>query len=74
MINVREKCEVAWAFNLFSKTCYSGTVMREGAEKASVEQYIGKYQNNIANFRKYWTYNETGKLPEIKKNVAIFEK
>ena len=45
-----------------------------GAEKASVQQYIGECQNNIANCSKGRMYSETARVPGINKYVAKYEK
>ena len=50
---------------MFTESSGSGTVMRQGAEQASVQQYIGKYQNNIANCSKGRMYSETGGVAGI---------
>ena len=49
-------------------------VMRQGAEQASVQQYIGEYQNNIANCSKGRMYSETGIVPGINKYLAKYKK
>ena len=59
---------------MFSKSCGSATVMRQEAEKASVQQYIGKYQNNIANCSNGMMYSGKGRVSEINKYVAKYEK
>ena len=48
--------------------------MRQGAEKPSVQQYIGEYQNNMANCCKGKMYSETRRVSVINKYVAKYEK
>ena len=62
MVSVMEKSDVARTINMFSKSCGSATVIRQGPEQASGQQYIGKYQNNIANCSKGRMYSETRRV------------
>ena len=56
--------------NMFSKSCGIATLMRQMAEKDSVQQYIGKYENNIANCSKGSMYTEIGSVSGMNKYVA----
>ena len=58
---------------MLSKSCGSFSVIRQGAEKASIQQYIGKYQINITNSNQGKIYSETWWVSLINKYVAKYE-
>ena len=58
MVHVREKWQSAGKINKFNKSQGSARIKRHEAEKASVQQYIGKYQKNITNGSKGRMYSE----------------
>ena len=59
---------------MFKKSWGSARVMRQGAEKASVQQYIGKYQKTIVSGSKGRMYSEIGTVSGIIKCVAKYVK
>ena len=59
---------------MFNKSRGSARVMRQGAKKASVEQYKDKYQKNIGIGSKGRMCSEIGGVSEINKYVAKYEK
>ena len=64
MVNVREKWESAGKINtLYISEC-SAKVMREGVDKASVQQYIGMFQKNIAKVLKVGRTVKQGECQE----------
>ena len=58
-----------WQLHVISKTVKL-PYYRQGAEKDSVQQYTGKYQNNIANCSKDSMYSEIGRFSGMNKYVV----
>ena len=59
---------------MFNKSWGSARIMRQEARKATFQQYIGKYQKNIANGSKGRMYSEIGRVSGINKYVPKYEK